>query len=1156
MQYYPLTPAQQRIFDLHRFVPQATVIAGTAWFDETLSEASAQASLNFIVETNDALRLCITPQGRQYIAPHTPQTFAVRHFATQQAMESWAAQQAQQPMDLHEQLYEFTVVTVGENRCGALLRLHHIICDAWTLSRCANLLYLYYYNPQHVESPSFVRHIEKQQAYLQSSAYARDKAYWLQLFANWPSPVLLAKQATADFTAARHEVHLTPVQATPLREFAAAHKLSLFNLFTTAMGVYLYRMRGQQEVCLGTTTLGRKGAVDKQTMGMFAGTVPLGMQFNPQAGFLTAAHVGQEVLFGAVRHEGFGYPELLRALNKPRLYDVVVNYYNAAWTGMEGNLKNSRLYTSGAQVETLQLHVSDVDNTGGLTLAYDYLLAEFTQQDVQRLHARLMTLLTNAMQSPETAIAALDLLCDEDKAAWAQLNQTKHEIEAKTVLDCVEKQVCATPEAIAVCCGDESLTYAQLDEWATSIANEIDESGQVVPVQLPRCLELMPRLLGIWKAGCAYLPILPDYPPERVAFMREQVRELDGTDLAYVMYTSGSTGRPKAVRVTHAGLANRLLWQQANYPLQSGEIVLQKTSLAFDVSAWELWMPLMSGATLCLPEPNAEKDPRRLTKLMREYRVRTVHFVPSMLAVWLNSLQGELPPLEQVICSGEALTPALVARFYEIFAATDARLINFYGPTECTVDVLHYACKAGDNEIPIGRPVWNTIAQVCDENDQPLPPGERGELVIGGAQVAQRLPQPYRTGDVCSLRADGQILYHGRGDDQVKIRGQRVALGEIEREMEQLPGVARAAVKFDERLWGYVIAEQFDEQAALHMLQQRLPVHMLPEKIVQIAEFPLSANGKLERAALPVIAVQTSDHLQPVTAQEIALMAAVHSMLGRTPSLDEPPARCGLSSLDIVSLTLTLEQQGMLLRVADFYTAADFAALAKLAERAEESPSVVQLAGGEITIPTKPAIVAIPYGGGGFGAWADVARKVDLPFYAARTAHVNPQEIAMQLPQGRIVVAGSCVGAGLAIALAQQLGERCVGLVLVASTPPPLARIYGRWLRPWTLRGHAGTNRALQKLSARPLQLGQREIAQLQADARHFLRVLAKNRRVNIAAPITLVYGEDDPALRHARARNRWAKLFGKDVREVAVAGARHDVIHTHAKEVACLFLK
>src|SRR6185369_13576968 len=369
-----------------------------------------------------------------------------------------------------------------------------------------------------------------------------------------------------------------------------------------------------------------------------------------------------------------------------------------------------------------------------------------------------------------------------------------------------------------------------------------------------------------------------------------QLRDLDcspaapvsGANLAYVIYTSGSTGRPKGVMNTHAGIVNRLLWMQDAYGLDASDCILQKTPYSFDVSVWEFFWPLMTGARLVLAQPEGHKDSAYLASVINAQAVTTIHFVPSMLQAFIES--GELEKcgkLRRVICSGEALPFELQQRF---FTASEAQLHNLYGPTEAAVDVTFWACERGGtrSSVPIGRPIANTQIYLLDALSQLVPVGALGELHIGGAglargylgraeQTAERfVPHPfssepgarlYRTGDLARYGAGGEIEYVGRVDHQVKVRGFRIELGEIESVLDTHAAVREVVVIASEhavgdtRLVAYVVmdqaAEAVDNNQLREYLKQRLPEYMAPSAFVTLAEMPLTPNGKVDRKALP-----------------------------------------------------------------------------------------------------------------------------------------------------------------------------------------------------------------------------------------------------------------------------------------------------------------
>ncbi len=391
---------------------------------------------------------------------------------------------------------------------------------------------------------------------------------------------------------------------------------------------------------------------------------------------------------------------------------------------------------------------------------------------------------------------------------------------------------------------------------------------------------------------------------------------------AYIIFTSGSTGRPKGVMVGQTAIVNRLLWMQNHYPLDANDVVAQKTPCSFDVSVWEFWWPFIAGAKLVMAEPDAHRDPLAMQQFFARYGVTTTHFVPSMLAAFVASLTPEnahcCTSLKQVFCSGEAL-PTELCREWEVL--THAPLHNLYGPTEAAVDVSWYPAfgdalaAVSGNSVPIGFPVWNTGLRILDGMMRPVPFGVAGDLYLTGIQLAQGyLGRPdltasrfiadpfapgermYRTGDVARWLDNGAVEYLGRSDDQLKIRGQRIELGEIDRAMQALPDVAQAvahACVFNQaaatggdarQLVGYVVSDSglpLDRDVLLDALKAQLPPHMVPVVVLQISELPLSANGKLDRKALPLPELTSkASGRAPETATEIAVAQAFSALLG------------------------------------------------------------------------------------------------------------------------------------------------------------------------------------------------------------------------------------------------------------------------------------
>ena len=618
-------------------------------------------------------------------------------------------------------------------------------------------------------------------------------------------------------------------------------------------------------------------------------------------------------------------------------------------------------------------------------------------------------------------------------AAW---NQTGRPYTPIALHEAFEAQVARTPDAIALRFRDATLTYAELDARAETLARHLAglgaAPGTLTAVCMERSLEMVVALYGILKAGSAYVPIDPEYPAERIEFMLSdtaapilltqaalaarfrgtgatvvavdadiaatEIRGQSGRrakatldDLAYVIYTSGSTGQPKGAMNTHRAISNRIQWMQEAFGLTAADRVLQKTPFSFDVSVWEFFWPLLYGAQLVIAEPGGHRDSTYLAQLIVERGVTTIHFVPSMLQLFLEDPRAsDCASLKRVICSGEALPKAVQDRF---FARLDAQLHNLYGPTEAAVDVTWWACDPQSDLpfVPIGKPIANTQMHVLDEELRPVPIGTAGELFIGGVQVgrgylnrpeltaerfiADPFSEPgarlYRTGDLARYLPDGNIEFLGRSDFQVKIRGFRVELGEIEAALEAIDGVRQAIVVARERsggdleLVGYVSTAtdgpSTDDLRARLLTQ--LPAYMVPTTFVAIERFPLSPNGKVDRKALPAPTRERPDlgtaYAEPRSKLELLVADKWQQILDiESVGIHDRFFELGGTSLQAARFVNEMQSElGESIFVVTLFAAPSVAEYAAFLQ--EQYPeAVARLVGEDPTMPGRPAIAA------------------------------------------------------------------------------------------------------------------------------------------------------------------------------------------------------
>ncbi|MDN3354203.1 amino acid adenylation domain-containing protein [Actinomadura sp. DC4] len=689
-----------------------------------------------------------------------------------------------------------------------------------------------------------------------------------------------------------------------------------FELLLAALRALLMRYGNDPvtvAVDLGTRTEETRGRI-----GMYVNQLPVGGSPEPYADFSDFARATRGELRELypirrvpLSHVAAGVPAGLS------LAPVSVSYRRRAeapvWPeGLSARVGWNRF--NHAARGALHLQIVDAPDGTAATLAG-------RSEAVTRIAGHLRTLLSDVTRDPDRPLDELALMTEEERRQVVEeWNDTARPFPDATTVDrMIAAQVRATPDATAVEAGGERLTYAELNAAANRLAHLLREEGVrpggVVGVFARRSADLVVGLLAVLKAGAAYLPLDPDQPDDRLAFMladagaeltltasllaprlpagvravlleqaageqpAEDPEPLAGPDdPAYLIYTSGSTGAPKGVLNSHRGLCNRLDWMQREFALGADDAVLQKTPIGFDVSVWEFFWPLMTGARLVMASPGGHRDPGYLRQVIVERAITTVHFVPSMLGVFLEEPDvSSCVSLRRTICSGEELTPALAAEFLR---RMPGELHNLYGPTEAAIDVSSWHCEPGQvvgrTRLPIGRPIQNMRLYVVDRQGNPVPAGIPGELLIGGPGVAlgylgreeltaeRFVPDRfvpggrlYRTGDFARWRVDGDLDYLGRMDRQVKLRGNRIEPGEVEAAIRAHPGVAQTAVVVagtggDRRLVAYVVpaADPADAASLRAHLTTRLPDYMIPAAFVVLDDLPLTPNGKLDHAAL------------------------------------------------------------------------------------------------------------------------------------------------------------------------------------------------------------------------------------------------------------------------------------------------------------------
>ncbi|HGN9456346.1 TPA: enterobactin non-ribosomal peptide synthetase EntF [Klebsiella pneumoniae] len=865
------------------------------------------------------------------------------------------------------------LLCVGDDRWYWYQRYHHLLVDGFSFPAITRQIAAIYRAWQRgeatPESPftPFAEVVDEYQRYAGSEAWQRDKAFWQAQRQALPAPASLSaaplggRAAGSDIWRMKLEMN-----ADAFRRLAShAPQCQPADLALALTTLWLGRLCNRMDYAAGFIFMRRMGSAALTSTGPVLNVLPLAVHIDAQETLADLAMRLAGQLKKMRRHQRYDAEQIVRDSGKAAgdepLFGPVLNV----------KVFDYQLDIDGVQAVTHTLATGPVndlelalfpDETGGLSLEILANKARYDEAELRRHMARLTALLAQFAADPTLRCGEAEMLSADELARLAAVNDTAVPLPATTLSALVADQARKTPDAPALADARWQFSYREMRQQVVALAQLLRQRGvkpgDSVAVALPRSVFLTLALHGIVEAGAAWLPLDTGYPDDRLRMMLEDARpslliatedqlarfsDIPGLEslcyqqplaagdeaplalskpdhTAYIIFTSGSTGRPKGVMVGQTAIVNRLLWMQDRYPLSADDVVAQKTPCSFDVSVWEFWWPFIAGAQLVMAEPEAHRDPQAMQQFFARYGVTTTHFVPSMLAAFVASLDADsvaaCRTLRRVFCSGEAL-PTELCRGWE--RLTGAPLHNLYGPTEAAVDVSWYPACGSElaavtgSSVPIGWPVWNTGLRILDAAMRPVPPGVAGDLYLTGIQLAQGyLGRPdltasrfiadpfapgermYRTGDVARWLTNGAVEYLGRSDDQLKIRGQRIELGEIDRVMLALPDVGQAvshACVFNQaaatggdarQLVGYLVSDSglpLDTAALKARLAEQLPPHMVPVVLMQLAELPLSANGKLDRKALPLPTLGGERSGRPPEPGMETLVAAAFSQL-------------------------------------------------------------------------------------------------------------------------------------------------------------------------------------------------------------------------------------------------------------------------------------
>lgn len=941
--YYPLTHPQKGIWYTEKLHPHTSIgnIAGSVRIREEIDYCCLEKAINILIQKNDSIRIRISEaEGEpvQYISKYNYTKIDFLDFSKKGLKElyKWDEQQTTTPFDIEgSDLFYFALIKISDIEGGFYFKLHHLISDAWTASLVINQTIEHYWQLKNkidisVENkPSYTEYTHREENYKNSKKFIKDKDFWNSKLSDIPEITSLkANNTVIKSTRSKRKAFVIPPElASQVREYCASNKVSPFIFFLSILAVYINRIALKSDIVLGTPVLNRSNAREKNMLGMFVSTIPLRLKVDESMDFASLVQTLAKEWMLTLRHYEYPYDLLIKDIREKHksvenLYDIVLSYQNAKLNKAE-YMSNygARWHFNGHQTNSLSIHINERENDGNIVFDYDYLAQVFTVKSIEYIHKHMLVITQDAMKNPSKKIYQLEILEEEEKKRiLCDFNNTSAEYpKDKTIHQLFEEQVERTPDNIAVVFEDKQLSYRELNGKANQLARILREKGvgpdSIVGIMTGRSLDVIVGILGILKAGGAFLPIDPGYPEERIEFMlndssvkalvtqpslREKIHysgeilEIDEntaysgdspnplnvnkpSDLAYVIYTSGSTGTPKGVMIEHRSMNNFSEGIKDALDFKQGGTIASITTISFDVFVFEVLPSLLNGFKVVVASEEEQKIPRLLSNLLLKHNVDKIYATPSRIQLLVEDADcaDGFGVLKEIILGGEVLPGKLLNKLKEV---TKAKIFNAYGPTETTIGVTIKELS-DSKSINIGRPTANTQIYILDKWLNPVPIGVPGELYIGGDCLGRGylnrpdltkekyIPSPfeegariYKTGDLARWYPQGDIEYLGRIDHQVKIRGFRVELGEIENHILKYSGIQKAIVidKDDNQgrkyLCAYVVTdERFSIPKLRAFLTKQLPGFMVPSYFVRIDEIPLSPSGKVDRNKLPEV---------------------------------------------------------------------------------------------------------------------------------------------------------------------------------------------------------------------------------------------------------------------------------------------------------------
>ncbi|MFJ8503649.1 amino acid adenylation domain-containing protein [Streptomyces avermitilis] len=1039
---WPLSPLQEGLLfhaDFDGRGPDVYTVQNVLAVDGPLVPARFRASWEALLTRHAALRASFQRRKtgeavqmitREVVLPWSEADVSdlAEEEASAQAERLAAGERAHRIDPAKPPLLRLLLIRLGERRHRLVMTSHHILMDGWSAPLLLKELAEIYAAGGDASGLAPVTSYREYLAWLARQDKDAARAAWQAELADVAEPTRVGAPAPSEPAEEPNRVaaHLSEATTTALTELARAHGLTVNTVVQGAWALVLARLAGRTDVVFGATVAGRPPelpGVDSM-IGLFINTLPVRVRLDGSQPVLEMLRELQNRQSALMAHQHIGLPELRQLVGPGAAFDTLLVYENYPLPPGRALAPDVLSVTTVTSRQATHYPLSlGIFPGARLRVGVTYRPDQIDATVGETLGGLLVRVLEGVVADPSVAVGRVGMVEVAERAPVGEVRG------GASVPELIAERVASTPDAVAIAGGERPLSYRQLWEasgrWAAFLADEGVGRGDRVVVVLERSPELIAVLLGVWRAGAAFVPVDVGSPAERIAFVVadagavlvvDDLRAAEGArdggllvpvaadDVAYVMYTSGSTGVPKGVAVPHGSVA--ALVGERGWQVGPADVVLMHAPHAFDVSLFEVWVPLVAGARVVVAGPGVVDAPR-----MREYvaaGVTSVHATAGLFRVLAEEAPGCFAGLREVLTGGDVVPARSVARVRE--ACPDVVVRHLYGPTETTLCATWHVLAPGDataSVLPIGRPLSGRGAFVLDAFLQPVPSGVTGELYVAGAGLAagywdrpaltaERFvacpfavgERMYRTGDLVRWTDDGELLFVGRADAQVKVRGFRVELGEVEAVLSAYPAVSQAVVVAREdvpgerRLIGYVVPDghAVDGSSVRTYLAESLPDYMVPAAVLVLDELPVTRNGKVDRAALPApdFAGKVTERA-PRTEAEHVMCALFAEVLGlERVGVEDGFFELGGDSIMSMQLAARARRAHLLFRAQDVFeyeTPAKIAAMARLV-----APSAPARDAGVGDVPWTPVMRALgehavhPH----FAQWTILGAPADL----------------------------------------------------------------------------------------------------------------------------------------------------------------------------------